>query len=326
MKLLLNSIILLTAFWTFAEEDEYIMSNYYYVVSDEQSANVPEGKCLVKGQVIDPYSEKGVSGGLVANLTRTSYAVTDDSGYYQITIPATDTTVFFYHKKYNEIICWSYPFQSKHEVAMNFVTSEKLPDGVIMEVEKPVIYLYPESTTQVEVKLDEELNLTTTYPKYNDKWEVTVQPDGTLTSKGRSYPYLYYEAEKNDFQMLMVQAQLPGQMINTDSTVKYMENTLSNLGLNNRESTDFITYWGPRIKSYNFAFVQFLIDETYDIIIGDLNVNPEPEAIRRVYILFEGYAEAPNRESTIVDYEPLKREGFTVIEWGGTEIKSKPKP
>ena len=45
---------------------------------------------------------------------------------------------------------------------------------------KPVIYLYPEEQTEVSVKLDYDGELTVTYPAYEDGWNVTAYPDGTL--------------------------------------------------------------------------------------------------------------------------------------------------
>ena len=35
---------------------------------------------------------------------------------------------------------------------------------------KPVLYLYPETTTEVSVKLDYQGTLTTTYPAYNEQY------------------------------------------------------------------------------------------------------------------------------------------------------------
>ena len=60
---------------------------------------------------------------------------------------------------------------------------------------KPVIYLYPEEKEDVSVELDYAGDLTCTYPEYNGKWNVTAQPDGTLTdADGQTYNYLYWEA------------------------------------------------------------------------------------------------------------------------------------
>nr|MCR4766491.1 hypothetical protein [Saccharofermentans sp.] len=46
----------------------------------------------------------------------------------------------------------------------------------------PIIYLYPEEETEVNVKLTLDGNLTSSYPHYNDAlgWTVTASPDGTL--------------------------------------------------------------------------------------------------------------------------------------------------
>ena len=57
--------------------------------------------------------------------------------------------------------------------------------------EKPVLYLYPEETAEVSVKLDYQGRLTTTYPAYNDGWVVTAEPDGTLEMDGKEYSYLF---------------------------------------------------------------------------------------------------------------------------------------
>jgi len=45
-------------------------------------------------------------------------------------------------------------------------------------VRKPVLYLYPEETTEVVARLDFNGKLTTTYPKYVDGWKVVAEPDG----------------------------------------------------------------------------------------------------------------------------------------------------
>ena len=59
---------------------------------------------------------------------------------------------------------------------------------------KPVIYLYPEETTTVNVTLEYKGELTCTYPAYGNGWAVTACPDGTLTDDaGQTYSYLYWE-------------------------------------------------------------------------------------------------------------------------------------
>ena len=52
---------------------------------------------------------------------------------------------------------------------------------------KPIIYLYPEHDTEIEVKLGNAQLLTTTYPLYDDGWEVIAKPDGTLIAENREF-------------------------------------------------------------------------------------------------------------------------------------------
>ena len=66
------------------------------------------------------------------------------------------------------------------------------------DTEKPIIYLYPEKTQEIEVQLDYDGKLTHTYPKYTGGWKVTANPDGTLfDAKNQEYYALYWEGKPN---------------------------------------------------------------------------------------------------------------------------------
>uniref|UniRef100_UPI0025E18BFC BspA family leucine-rich repeat surface protein n=1 Tax=Ruminococcus sp. TaxID=41978 RepID=UPI0025E18BFC len=63
--------------------------------------------------------------------------------------------------------------------------------------DKPVIYLYPEKETDVHVEVElTEADLATTYPKYNNGWDVVAKPDGSLVNKadGTHHRYLFWDA------------------------------------------------------------------------------------------------------------------------------------
>lgn len=64
-------------------------------------------------------------------------------------------------------------------------------------IDKPVIYIYPEQETEVSVKLGYEDKITCIYPSYNNGWNVTAQPNGTLidTKTNKKYYSLYYESD-----------------------------------------------------------------------------------------------------------------------------------
>lgn len=325
-QLLIKSV----AFLAFVSLSSYTLAeslpqDYYWVASNKHVDSIPKGKCLVTGRVTEAYAQVGVKGGIIANFTRSSYTTTNDSGYYSMLISAKDTGIFFYHPKYKEIVCWSFNFESQHVVEMNFVTSEKLPEGVIQVAEKPVIYLYSDEEKEVTVKLD-NIQPTFTYPEYNDGWKVTTLKDGELKIGDKSFPYLFWEANIENVGLMVSDLGYGGFAINTDSTVQFLERTLDYLALNNKEATDFITYWAPRLMAHKFANIQFYIDESYDKLIGDVNIVPNPDARRRVYMVFEGsdYFIPSVRDGLYA--KPFTREGLVYVEWGGTELNSQPKP
>ena len=107
--------------------------------------------------------------------------------------------------------------------------------------DKPVIYLYPESTVNVSVKLDLNGKLTCTYPEYNDVWQVTANPDGTLIDKsGKTYNYLYWEGEIcSDITIT------DGFCVKGSETAKFLEESLEKPGLNRKKQMS-LSYTGFR--------------------------------------------------------------------------------
>tara|TARA_B110000046_G_C12885589_1_gene352044 strand:+ start:204 stop:695 length:492 start_codon:yes stop_codon:yes gene_type:complete len=149
-----------------------------------------------------------------------------------------------------------------------------------------------------------------------------VNETGQLTAEnGQTYPYLFWEGEIQDLDFNSKNGEISGYFINTDSTIQFLESTLTALGLNRTEITDFITFWGPRIKVHNFATIQFLVDEEYHNQVASLNVTPKPDSQLWVYLLFQG-TDNPTltRKFTVPELPKFERQGFTVIEWGGSEF------
>ena len=66
--------------------------------------------------------------------------------------------------------------------------------------EKPVIYLYPERTTDVTVRISlTDGRFTKCIPEGDGEWNVTASPDGKLTDKatGKTYDYIFWESTDN---------------------------------------------------------------------------------------------------------------------------------
>ena len=181
--------------------------------------------------------------------------------------------------------------------------------------EKPVIYLYPEKEISVEVKL-ENIDFTATYPLYENGWRVTARPDGTLCDKeGREYNYLYWEGHSDVFVSNMDK----GFVVERDNYIQFLEDKLSEIGLTDKEACDFITYWLPQMNEYEYCLASFQMENYEDQVKLDYSVNPDNEL--RLFVAFKGLDRLIDiEEQDLSYYEDFEREGFVVVEWGGTFV------
>lgn len=178
---------------------------------------------------------------------------------------------------------------------------------------KPVIYLYPEEDTKVTVQLDFNGNLIHTYPLYNNGWTVTASPDGTLTDEfGREYYCLFWEGEADAEYDMSRGFVVPGRDI-----AEFLEDALFKLGLTDKEANEFIIYWAPQMENNRYNIISFQTTAYTDN--AKLNVSPTPDTLIRIFMTWKGI-DAP------IEIEPQEltapdRIGFTLVEWGGAEIK-----
>jgi hypothetical protein len=191
----------------------------------------------------------------------------------------------------------------------------------VMEcVTKPIIYLYPEEKTGVELKLHFKGELTYTYPKYDKKWTVTAYPNGKIEMDGDQYNYLFWDG-KMPRKSLRSNFEGEGAIVSGTNCETYLSKTLDDFGFNAQEKQDFMTYWVPQMIDYPRMFVRFYVNDAYDSKIGGITVSPNPDAILRVYMVVEPTTYQlclPPKEQT---FEKLNRTGFTLLEWGGTLIQ-----
>ncbi len=178
---------------------------------------------------------------------------------------------------------------------------------------KPVVYLIPENARDVTVKLDYRGRLTSTYPAYEDGWHVRAYPDGTLVDPetGREYYCLFWEGV-NDVEYDFSR----GFCIRGEDTAVFLEESLARLGLNEREANEFIIYWLPRMETNPYNLIAFQSDVYTENAV--LTVTPEPDTVIRVFMAWQ------KREEPISlapqELHAPERVGFTVVEWGGTEV------
>ncbi len=192
------------------------------------------------------------------------------------------------------------------------LSSRDCGDGLM----KPIIYIYPTETTDVSVKLGAPEKLSHTYPKYVDEWQVRAEPSGDLTdASGRHYYSLYWEGK--DAELLQYDN---GFVVAKDDVVSFLEEKLAQLGLNEREANEFIIYWLPKLESAPYTFIHFVSPEEQNKNMP-LSVQPQPDTVIRVLMAFKSLDKPIEVSDQILPATP-QRNGFTVIEWGGTEIGS----
>lgn len=177
-------------------------------------------------------------------------------------------------------------------------------------VAKPVLYLYPEKETNVEVSFAKPELLTTTYPKFNNAWNVLVKPNGDMYDKNGKYYYaLYWEetAMKNcDFT--------EGFYVEKDDAISFLEEKLNIIGLNDKERNEFIMYWLPILEKNNKSLVYFeLTNEKQKT--NELIIKPAPDSLLRVTM----HVKKVNDKMEIKEQklETFNRTGFVAVEWGG---------
>ena len=181
-------------------------------------------------------------------------------------------------------------------------------------VAKPVVYLYPETQMDVKVELGYKGELTCTYPAYvtDEGWNVTAQPDGTLTdASGKTYNYLYWEGISDvnwDFS--------EGFCVAGENTADFLEGALEQLGLTRREANEFIVYWLPMMESNAYNLISFQNEVYTDA--AELKITPQPDTEIRVFMAWKPaacYEVIPQQQLTAP-----QRDGFTIVEWGGCQV------
>jgi len=177
-------------------------------------------------------------------------------------------------------------------------------------VRKPNIYLYPETTTQLELTLAFPLggHIVTSIPEYGTGWNVSVDPDGIINSE---YSYLFYESVQPD-----VWQTAEGWIIRNADLKNFFTDNMKAYGFSDREIKDFNDYWIPRLTGHQLYAI-YPQDASIIESVIQLNFSQSPEYLLRIFYIIKGLDELPQ----IKIYDPqivnnFKREGFHVSEWG----------
>ncbi len=207
---------------------------------------------------------------------------------------------------------------------------------------KPAIYLYSEKPTQVSIKLDKTIKYDITIPKYKNGWRVQTEQNGIIkdlqpkytkcsklpdtfgfeyakeSCEINQYPYIYWDGmqltkpiPKKDY----------GFIVKKEDIETFLTAKADELKFNEAEKKEFVRYWNKTAldKNWKKYKIYFLQNEEVQNLYP-LYVEPTPESINRVQIII---SKAKRQDKPYPQtLKPIERKGFTLVEWGGSIIKS----
>ena len=197
-----------------------------------------------------------------------------------------------------------------------------------LSVDKPNIYLYPDEEKEVNVSLElKNAEMLCMWPSANGienttyNWNVTADKNGKIhDEEGNEYSYLFWEATgygDGDFEK--------GFCVKGSETGEFLREKLTEIGLTPAEYNEFIVYWLPKMQNNEYNIIRFdgldendAYNQNYVLNVEDANGN-KADSMLRVMMVWESSDSFVEIEPQ--EFETFERNGFTVVEWGGTEIK-----
>lgn len=337
MKNYLILPLLFLALSTYSKGIELRKYVSHYVEWDTLDTSIPSGFGIVEFTFIAQGEQHDMSGVQVINTATDRVLATSNKKGVTKTKVKSDTIEFQFHDLNYKELCdtclseWGYGTTGYYDkLASNIVVKSQhrlklvvyLESAAYMNVisDKPVIYLYPEEKMDVSIKLDVKGDIRFAYPKYKDNWSLKASPDGQLTVDGKQHDYLFWEGN-HGWDMYNAVSFEKGFVVASTDLLGFFEEKLDMMNLNHREKQDFITYWVPRMMNEKYCKIRFYFNDWYASNLAGIDISPKAQNLYRMFMVYEG-TETPVdiKEQAI---KSANREGFHVIEWGGSEI---PKP
>ena len=175
---------------------------------------------------------------------------------------------------------------------------------------KPVIYLYPQKSEAVSVRVGAQVKVS--LPAYNPTsgWNVWANPNGTMTVAGAKYDSLFWEGPGNGSYPAITS----GTVVAQSELISTIRQQLTKQGLSPKESADFLAYWTPKLSTKPYVRLTWFDTDQMNGL-APLFISPRPDTLIRVFLDAEGLDQPINLQAQHLSAK--SRTGFTVVEWGG---------
>lgn len=342
MKKIIVVTFVLSFFQAFASDELRPERDPFQVLKDTFDAKIPKGKCLIEGTIYDNYSGKKL--GNVSVLSGSKTVVSDKMGYFRVTQSTSITHLKFSKSGYTACYLEDYTFKDQHRIVIR-VYIKNASEPIHYEVKKPVIYCYSDKDVDFEFSLLPKGKLFFSYPpvfehelmanntsKKSYEWSISLKNNILTDLRSDSiYPYLFWESVQNDVhykvqthqswlnQYLVSTTHYQGTVIAKNELLNYLDTTLTKIGLNSSEKTDFMTFWAPQMMKKDYYLIQFLQDEECEQF-ATYTIAPNPTKVNRLYMLYAGFDKLPNIVWKTQNLKKMDRKGFYLVDWGGVEV------
>jgi hypothetical protein len=186
---------------------------------------------------------------------------------------------------------------------------------------KPAIYLYPERKSEINVSIFPQGKMLLTIPPYpKTGWDVVAEPNGDIYHLNKRFDYLYYEASIPD---QLIEKPKQGYVISYDERKVFLRHLVTELGLNEKETEQFVEYWVPILPKSPYYFIGVLPVTNLNEL-APLLITPKPDNLIRISLYFEALEKKITVDPPTI--LPISREGYTAVEWGGIVKQDKDHP
>lgn len=224
-----------------------------------------------------------------------------DRGYFEATVAPGTYGVEVYDGSSDQAGCGSVDVVDESQCS----GTVEVPLIEFLPVDKPNIYLYPEKTTDIDVRIPAWRLITESDPRYPvNGWRVRAWPDGALDTAAGPRDYLFYELRMRPESFQHEE----GWCVDGALAQATLEDAMADLGFLPNEIADFSEAWDA---DFPVAEQMTLLPQLERL--PALNIDPQPATLLRAWFVVTAGCTAER----VPELPPrMIRDGYHAAEWG----------